>query len=48
MDFNMTASLTYTLRRNPNDRSDPMNLSELDEQTRRAIEDAPPMLARDV
>ena len=37
-----TASVTYTLWRNPNDRSDPMNLADLDEQTRRAIEDVPP------
>ncbi|SDL89894.1 hypothetical protein SAMN04487913_11722 [Arthrobacter sp. ok362] len=38
----MTASVTYTLWRNPTDRSDPMNLADLDEQSRRAIEDVPP------
>ncbi|UVJ39958.1 hypothetical protein [Arthrobacter sp. CJ23] len=38
----MTASVTYTVWRNPNDRSDPINLADLDEQTRRAIEDVPP------
>jgi hypothetical protein len=38
----MSASITYTLWRNPADRSDPMNLAELDEQTRRSIEDVPP------
>jgi hypothetical protein len=38
----MTASVTYTLWRNPIDRSDPINLADLDEQTRRAIEDVPP------
>ncbi|MET3175117.1 UNVERIFIED_ORG: hypothetical protein ABIB52_002979 [Arthrobacter sp. UYCu721] len=38
----MTASVTYTIWRNPIDRSDPINLSDLDEQTRRAIEDVPP------
>lgn len=38
----MTVSVSYTIWRNPNDRSDPINLSELDEQMRRAIEDVPP------
>jgi hypothetical protein len=38
----MTASVTYTLWRNPLDRSDPVNLADLDEQTRRATEDVPP------
>jgi hypothetical protein len=38
----MTASVTYTLWRNPIDRSDPINLADVDEQTRRAIEDVPP------
>ncbi|MGO4582957.1 hypothetical protein AB4Z38_03565 [Arthrobacter sp. 2RAF6] len=38
----MSASITYTLWRNPADRSDPINLAELDEQTRRSIEDVPP------
>lgn len=38
----MTVSVTYTFWRNPSDRSDPINLADLDEQTRRAIEDVPP------
>ncbi|MGX9899955.1 hypothetical protein ACW0JT_08590 [Arthrobacter sp. SA17] len=38
----MTASVSYTIWRNPADRSDPVNLADLDEQTRRAIEDIPP------
>ncbi|MCC9146829.1 MULTISPECIES: hypothetical protein [unclassified Arthrobacter] len=38
----MTASITYTLWRNPDDRSDPVNLADLDEETRRAIEEVPP------
>lgn len=38
----MSASITYTLWRNPADRSDPKNLAELDEQTRGMIEDVPP------
>jgi hypothetical protein len=38
----ITASVTYTLWRNPLDRSDPINLADLDEQTRRSIEDVPP------
>ncbi|MCZ9882721.1 hypothetical protein [Arthrobacter sp. B2a2-09] len=38
----MSASITYTLWRNPADRSDPINLAELDEQMRRSIEDIPP------
>ena len=38
----MTASVTYTLWRNPMDRSDPINLADLNEQTRKAIEDVPP------
>ncbi|OIH84226.1 hypothetical protein BLJ79_12215 [Arthrobacter sp. UCD-GKA] len=38
----MTASLSYVLWRNPDDRSDPVNLADLDEQTRLAIEDVPP------
>lgn len=38
----MTASVTYTIWRNPADRADPVNLADLDEQTRRAIEDVPP------
>ncbi len=38
----MTASLSYTLWRNPNDHSDPINLADLDEQQRSAIEHVPP------
>jgi hypothetical protein len=38
----MTASITYTLWRNPNDRSDPVNLADLNENTRRSIEEFPP------
>lgn len=38
----LTANVSATLWRNPEDRSDPINLAELDEQTRRAIEDVPP------
>ncbi|MBG0741162.1 hypothetical protein IV500_17475 [Paeniglutamicibacter antarcticus] len=38
----MTASITYTLWRNPDDRSDPVNLADLDETTRRSIEEVPP------
>ena len=38
----MTASLSYVLWRNPDDRSDPVNLADLDEQTRMAIEHVPP------
>jgi hypothetical protein len=38
----ITASIMYTLWRNPLDRSDPINLADLDEQTRRSIEDVPP------
>jgi hypothetical protein len=38
----MTASITYTLWRNPDDRSDPVNLADLDEKTRTSIEEVPP------
>ncbi|RAX46951.1 hypothetical protein DQ353_19370 [Arthrobacter sp. AQ5-05] len=38
----MTASLNYVLWRNPDDRSDPVNLADLDEQTRMASEHVPP------
>lgn len=38
----MTASITYTLWRNPDDRSDPVNLAELDEETLRGIDEVPP------
>lgn len=34
----MTVSLGYTLWRNPDDRSDPVNLAELDDETRRALD----------
>ncbi|MBD7993913.1 hypothetical protein H9639_01185 [Arthrobacter sp. Sa2CUA1] len=36
----MTASITYTLWRNPDDRSDPVNLADL--ESLRAIEEVPP------
>lgn len=35
-------SLTYTLWRHPDDRSDPRNLAELDERTRRSLDEVPP------
>ncbi len=38
----MTASISYTIWRNPMDRSDPKNLAELDERTRKSVEDVPP------
>ena len=38
----MTASITYTLWRNPDDRSDPVNLADLDEETLRGIDEVPP------
>lgn len=38
----MSVSITYTLWRDPDNPSDPMNLAELDEQTRRSIETVPP------
>lgn len=38
----MTASVSATLWRNPDDKSDPVNLADLDEQTRRSIEEVPP------
>lgn len=38
----MTATVTYTVWRNPIVRSDPINLADLEEQMRRAIEDVPP------
>ena len=34
----MTVGITYTLWRNPDDRSDPVNLADLDEATRRALD----------
>jgi len=38
----MTVSMSATLWRNPFDKSDPVNLADLDEDTRRAIEEVPP------
>jgi hypothetical protein len=38
----MTVSVSATLWRNPDDKSDPVNLADLDAATRRAIEDVPP------
>ena len=38
----MTASMSATLWRSPDDKSDPANLAELDDNTRRAIEEVPP------
>lgn len=38
----ITASISATLWRNPDDKSDPANLAELDDSTRRAIEEVPP------
>lgn len=38
----MSASLSYTLWRYPDDRSDPRNELELDDRTRRSIEEEPP------
>lgn len=37
----MAVSITYTLWRNPKDHSDPINLADLDEQTRQTIENEP-------
>lgn len=38
----MTVSMSATLWRNPADKSDPVNLADLDEDTRRAIDEVPP------
>lgn len=38
----MTATLSYTLWRNPDDRADPHNLADLDERTRAALDQEPP------
>jgi hypothetical protein len=38
----MSVSINYTLWRNPRDRSDPVNLAELDEPTRRALDEPAP------
>lgn len=39
--FEMSATLSYLLWRNPGDRSDPSNLAELDDETRASVEDVP-------
>ncbi|MFP3465601.1 hypothetical protein [Leifsonia sp. SIMBA_070] len=38
----LSVSINYTLWRNPGDRSDPVNLAELDEPTRRALDEPAP------
>ncbi len=38
----VSASVTYQLWRNPANRADPVNLRELDDETRRALEEEPP------
>lgn len=38
----MAISISYTLWRNPDDRSDPVNLADLDEKTRKDLDDVPP------
>jgi hypothetical protein len=38
----MTTSVSARLWRNPEDRSDPVNLAEIDEKTRRSIDEVPP------
>jgi hypothetical protein len=38
----MTTSVSAILWRNPDDKSDPVNLADLDEQTQRSIEEVPP------
>jgi len=38
----MTAGVSATLWRNPEDKSDPINLADLNDDTRRAIEEVPP------
>ncbi|PWC07161.1 hypothetical protein [Mycetocola zhujimingii] len=38
----LTASVNATLWRNPDDKSDPVNLADLDEPMRRAIDEVPP------
>ena len=38
----VSVSVTYTLWRNPADRADPVNLAELDEQTRASLDETPP------
>ena len=38
----MTVAVSYTLWRNPHDHSDPVNLADLDEQTRKSLDTVPP------
>lgn len=38
----MTVSMSATLWRNPVNKSDPVNLADLDEATRRALDEVPP------
>src|SRR5690606_12749222 len=38
----MTVAESSTLWRNPDDRSDPINLADLDDATRRALDEVPP------
>ncbi|MEO6533042.1 MAG: hypothetical protein ABIO06_05640 [Pseudolysinimonas sp.] len=38
----MTATVSYTLWRNPDDRANPSNLAELDDRTRAALDQEPP------
>ena len=38
----MAVSISYTLWRNPDDRSDPVNLADLDDEMRRSLEVVPP------
>ncbi len=40
----MTAGISYTLWRNPADRDDPLNLAELDDESRRAVDMQTPWL----
>jgi hypothetical protein len=39
----MSVTINYTLWRNPDDRSDPVNLAQLDDSTRRALDEPAPM-----
>ena len=38
----MSVGVGYLLWRNPHDRSDPVNLADLDDQTRRSLDEVPP------
>lgn len=38
----MSVSIGYTLWRNPDDHSDPVNLADLDEKTRKELDEVPP------